>query len=74
MLDILNLVTVIISIIFFNLYRKLQYRISSDIDQSQHTQDDYTLFCTNIPIMLFGKDSNPDDLTVDYESVLHHYF
>ena len=42
--EILNLVTAILSIVFFFFYRKYQYKIYSLMDKSQHTQDDYTIF------------------------------
>lgn len=41
--DILNLVTVIASIVFFFFYRKYQFHIYNLVDISNHTQDDYTL-------------------------------
>ena len=50
--DVLNLITIILSMVFFNLYRKVQYRMENLINDSQHTQDDYTLFLKNIPILL----------------------
>jgi len=50
--DILNIITVFISIIFFTLYRRYQYRIYSLADMSNHTQADYTIFVESIPILL----------------------
>jgi hypothetical protein len=42
-LDFLNLITVVSSIVFFVYYRKLQYKIYEFIDRSLQTQDDYSL-------------------------------
>lgn len=50
--DVLNLITIIVSMVFFNIYRKMQYKLENLINGSQHTQDDYTLFLKNIPILL----------------------
>ncbi len=57
-LDILNLVTIFLLIVFFLLYRKYQYKIYSTIDFTMQTQDDYSLFITNIPIIM--KTSSKD--------------
>jgi hypothetical protein len=52
-LDILCLLIVIGSIVFFILYRKLQYKIYDSIDSENQTQDDYTILVENIPILDF---------------------
>lgn len=54
-LDLLCLIVVIGSIIFFILYRKIQYTIYDKIDAEHQTQDDYTIFVENIPILDFDK-------------------
>jgi hypothetical protein len=60
--DVLNLITVILSIIFFNFYRKIQYRIYSIVDYSQHTQNDYTIFLSDIPILFFTENTDPEEI------------
>jgi hypothetical protein len=52
-LDILCLLIVIGSIVFFIFYRKLQYKIYDSIDSENQTQDDYTILVENIPILDF---------------------
>lgn len=68
MLDILNLVTIILSIIFFSFYRKRQYEIYDSIDANFQTQDDYTLFVEGIPILDLPADSN--QVVIDYRKHL----
>jgi hypothetical protein len=50
--DILNLITVVLSIAFFMYYRKFQYEVYSLTDLSNHTQSEYTIFVEDIPIFL----------------------
>lgn len=52
-LDVLNLVTIILSIPFFLAYRRMQYKLYDEIDAVKQTEDDYTLFIENIPILNF---------------------
>lgn len=51
-MDILNLVTIVCSIIFFFLYRKQQYEIYTIADLSNTSQADYTIFVEDIPFFL----------------------
>jgi hypothetical protein len=57
---------IVVSIGFFNFYRKIQYRIETLINGSQHTQDDYTLFLNGIPILLIDENADPNNITFDY--------
>ncbi len=59
---------------FFNFYRKIQYKIENMINDYQHTQDDYTLFLQNIPILLIEDNTDPDNITFDYADKLKKYF
>ncbi len=52
-LDILNLATVILSLLFFNAFRQVQYKLYDKIDATKQTQDDYSLFITDIPVLDF---------------------
>lgn len=49
-MNILNNVMVIISILFFYLYRRYQYKIYGMLDVHNLTQDDFTVFVENIPV------------------------
>lgn len=73
-LDVLNLLTVLLSMVYFGVYRKLQYGIASSINEAQHTQDDYSLYLSHIPILLLDPDANPDTLSFDYEKRLQAFF
>jgi len=42
--DILNLLMVIASIIFFTYVKHMLASISDKVDRANHTQDDYTVF------------------------------
>jgi hypothetical protein len=57
-LDLLCLIVVIGSIVFFILYRKIQYQISDYIDAENQTQDDYTILVEGIPILDYKKRSS----------------
>jgi hypothetical protein len=48
---------VVLSIVFFLIYRKIQYRIFDQIDIGVQEQDEYTIFIENIPVL----DINPKD-------------
>ncbi len=71
--NILCLIGVVGSIIFFMVYKKIRYDIYLAIDASHQTQDDYTLFIENIPILDFKPHMNTTDLNMiafDYEEKL----
>jgi hypothetical protein len=73
-LDVLNLITIIGSIIFFVRYRQIQYEIYDNIDKSHQTQDDFTVLIENIPIMDFKEGStllmDKKKIEFDYEQEL----
>jgi len=52
--DYLNLVATIFSIIFFLVYGRMQYKIYALVDSENHTQDDYTILVEDIPIFLLN--------------------
>lgn len=62
--DVLNIVTVVLSIVFFTIYRKYQYTIYCLADMSNHTQADYTIFAERIPIIL-PKNSGDNRVSLD---------
>ena len=71
--NILGLVVVVGSIIFFLVYRKIQYNLYDQIDHEFQTQDDYTLFVENIPILDFKESLSTEDgnyIEFDYEQAL----
>jgi hypothetical protein len=51
----------------------VQYKIENLINCSQHTQDDYTLFLKDIPILLLDQNVDPDNITFDYSEKLKKY-
>jgi len=73
-LDVLNLITIVGSIIFFVRYRQIQYEIYDNIDKSHQTQDDFTVLIENIPIMDFKEGStllmDKKKIEFDYEQEL----
>jgi len=50
-----DLGAVIFSIAFFVIYRFVEYREYIKHDINQQTQDDYSLFVKNIPVVLFER-------------------
>jgi len=54
--DILNLISVLASIVFFIIYRRYQFRIYCIVESTSFSQDDYTLFVENIPIYIPQED------------------
>ena len=51
-LDILNLILTITSMVFFNIYRKIFYKLQNWLDYSDISQEDYSVLIENIPIIL----------------------
>lgn len=72
--DILNLVTVVFSIIYFLVYHKYQSQIYSLLDSSAHTQDDYTVFVQNIPVYMAVSKNNKGQFSFEYEMGLKKIF
>jgi len=53
--DILNLISVLVSIIFLTYYRGYQLVTYSIAEMTSLSQDDYSLFVEDIPIFLSQK-------------------
>ena len=53
--DILNLISVLVSIIFLTYYRGYQLVTYSIAEMTSLSQDDYSLFVEDIPIFLSKK-------------------
>ncbi len=53
--DILNLVGIVLTILFFAYNRRRQYNLNSLIDCETQNEADYTLFVSNIPLLEFPK-------------------
>lgn len=51
--DILDLVVVVFSIVFFFCYRKMQYHMAKVLDATRQTEDDFTILISNIPLIDF---------------------
>ena len=51
--DILLLAVTVILMFYFLGYRRIQYSMYDKIDKEKQTQDDFTIFVENIPILNF---------------------
>jgi hypothetical protein len=54
-LDILNLVLTIFSIVFFNVYRKVFFKLQNWLDYNDISQEDFSVLVEDIPILLEDK-------------------
>ena len=80
--DILNLVVVVISILFFFCYRKKQYHIARVLDENEQTEDDYAILVTNIPLIDFPtkKDTkrlrakDPENMELFHREHIENFF
>jgi hypothetical protein len=57
-LDLLNLASIVCSIIFFFYYRKEQYEIYKMVEISNVSQDDFSIFVEDIPFFLSSVTKN----------------
>lgn len=57
--EILILVTIIFGIIFFFIYRKIQYNLNKTITEKFISEDTYTVLISNIPLIDFPKKTDP---------------
>lgn len=55
MLDILNLALVVISVVYFALVRRCEYRKFDIIENTEQTEDDYSVFVTGIPVLMYDE-------------------
>ena len=51
--DILTFSTIIVSMVYFSIFRRVQYKIYCIIDDKNQTEDDYSIFVEDIPILNF---------------------
>lgn len=75
--NILCLIVVVLSIVYFIIYRKIQYNIYEAIDAEHQTQDDYTLFVENIPVLDYKDDMENNEIEMmefNYEAKLKNIF
>ena len=54
--DLLAFITIFVSIIYFTIYRRVSYHIYNVIDEKNQTEDDYTIFVEDIPILSFPNE------------------
>lgn len=66
MLDILNLVLTVVSIVYFILYRKASYKLQEWLDYNDVTQDDFSVLIENIPKVLYSKGDSKQDAQYDH--------
>jgi hypothetical protein len=74
--DLLNLVVIVLSLVFFICVRRSQYRMYSLIDEDAQTEADYTLMISNVPILDFPKkgEESAHKLEFYYRKHLEEYF
>lgn len=53
--DILNLVGIVMTILFFMYNRRRLYKLSALIDIETQSESDFTIFVSNIPLLEFPK-------------------
>lgn len=51
--DILTFCTIILSMVYFLVFRRAQYKIYCIIDEKNQTEDDYSIFVEDIPVLNF---------------------
>ena len=73
--DLLDLGAVLFSIAFFVIYRFVEYREYVKHDVSEQTQDDYSIFVRNIPIILFQRKAinYEEKLSVLFTSIVNQW-
>ena len=59
--DLLAFITVLVSIIYFTVYRRIQYQIYNVIDEKNQTEDDYAIFVEDVPILNFPKEIDHEE-------------
>ena len=66
--DILNLISIVVSIIYFNIVAKMMYEQYTIIDEANTSEDDYALFVEDIPVFNFQFDNFANKYTLDYQT------
>lgn len=69
-LDILNLVLTVVSMVFFLIYRKLAYKLQSWLDYKDVSQDDFTILIENVPAFVYESGDKKKDISYDHEYIL----
>ena len=72
--DILNLVIIVLSLIFFFIYRKIQYELNKEIDKNHQTEDDFTLFISGIPLLDFPSNQELKKMKTTQSIELYHRY
>lgn len=57
-LDILNLVLIVVSILYFAFIRRSEYEKFDFYENEMQTEDDYAVFVTGVPILLYDEERN----------------
>lgn len=72
--DILSLAVIVLSVVFFFLYRKRQYNKAKVLNDRNQVEEDYTLLVENIPLIDFpSKNENKKQrMNQDEISQLYH--
>lgn len=69
-LDLLNLILVSVSIVYFILVRRYEYQRFNLIENEIQTEDDYTLEVEGIPVLLYSEQNKQ----MDYINAISQYF
>lgn len=69
MLDIFNLVLVLVSILYFAFIRRLEYQKYNFYENELQTEDDFAVFVTGIPILLYDEQRNKMTYTQELRQV-----
>lgn len=68
--DYLNVAVTIVSIIYFYFCRKYLSRINDVLEQSNVSQDDFSLLVEDIPIFVYEEETTTQDVKFEYENFI----
>jgi hypothetical protein len=66
LIDFLNIGVTLLSIVYFYLCRKYLVKINDLLEQSNITQDDFSILIENIPIFIYEKDTDIQNVKFEY--------
>ena len=64
-IDILNLVLTIVSMVYFSIYRRITYKLQNWLDYNDISQEDYSVLVENIPVL--SHDLSGADCKIEME-------
>ena len=66
-IDILSLAFTLISIVFFLIYRKKQFRLRDWLDFNEVSQDDFSVLIEYVPRFIYEEDTTKEEIDYYYE-------